>query len=407
MPVERFLARQPIFDTALRVVAYELLFRSDLDNYCKAVDTTQASSSVISHSALLFDLPHLTGGHRAFVNIGREGLLADHVRVLPPAMTTVEILEHVVADDAVVDACLALKADGYRIALDDYVEGPDSAPLLALADCIKVDVLATPPDRVAELAARLARPGLQLLAEKVETQAVFDEAAKLGFTLFQGYFFARPTVLSGQDVPGFKLAYLQLLQEINRDPFELDRVERIIRQDVSMSYKFLRYINSAAVGLRGRVTSIREAMVLLGQRRIRALGSVWALSGLGQDKPEELVTASVLRAGFCERLAPLAGLRGREDEAFLLGMLSLIDVLVGRPMEDVVGELPLSEDARTALVKGVGPLDPLLRSAIAYEHGEWQAVSRLAAEVGVEESVVPQLYLDAIPAESPQAGAPA
>ena len=399
MAEERFIARQPIFNTKTEVVAYELLFRSDLDNYCKAADLAQASSSVISDSVLLFDLDRLTDGKGAFVNLAREGLLGEHARLLPSNLATIEILETVEPDEAIIEACRQLKASGYRLALDDFTDSPAMQPLVDLADIIKVDLLATPRTQLPALIARLSRPGLRFLAEKVETREEFEHAVKLGFTMFQGYFFAKPVIVSGKAVPGFKGAYLELLKEINQDPFHIDRLEEILKRDVSIVYKFLRYVNSAALGLRGKVTSIRETLILLGQRNIRTLASVWALAGLGQDRPEALLLISVTRARFCEGLAGAAGQSHRQPEAFLLGILSLIDAIMGRPMASVIDDLPVSDDVRLALVEQRGPLQPMMACALAYEQGDWDVVFELARVMGVDPSVVPQLYLDAIPAD--------
>ncbi len=398
MSEERFIARQPIFDTALHVVAYELLFRSDLDNYCKLLDTTQASSTVISDSVLLFDLAKLTDGRSAFVNIGRDGLLNEHVRLLPSDAVTVEVLESVVPDEPVIDACRALKDAGYRLALDDFIDSPGMRPLIDLADVIKVDLRST-PEPVADLVARLSRPGLQWLAEKVETREEFQLASAAGCTLFQGYFFARPVVMAGKDVPGFKATYLELLRDINREPYDINLLEQVLKRDVSIAYKFLRYINSAAVGLRNHVSSIRETLLLLGQRNIRMLASIWALAGMGQDRPEALLVLSLTRARFCEGLAGLAGMEHRQAELFLVGMLSVVDAIMGRPMASIVAELPLSEEARLALVEHQGPLQPVMDCTLAYEQGDWDRAQTLALALGVPPAKVPDLYLESLPVD--------
>jgi c-di-GMP-related signal transduction protein len=398
MSEERFIARQPIFDAAQHVVAYELLFRSDLDNYCKATDTTQASSTVISDSVLLFDLARLTDGRRAFVNIGRDGLLSEHARLLPNDIVTVEVLETVVPDEPVLAACRALKDAGYQLALDDFVDSPAMRGLIDLADVIKVD-LQSSPEPLASLVKRLSRPGLKWLAEKVETRAEFEAAGEAGCEFFQGYFFARPVVMAGRDIPGFKIAYLELLRDINREPFALNLLEQVLKKDVSIAYKFLRYINSAAVGLRNQVTSIRETLLLLGQRNIRMLASVWALAGMGQDRPEALLVLSLTRARFCEGLAPLAGMEHRQAELFLVGMLSLVDAIMGRPMASIVAQLPLSDDARLVLVEQRGPLQPIMECTVAYERGDWDRAQALAVALGVPPAAIPDLYLAALPVD--------
>jgi c-di-GMP-related signal transduction protein len=399
MPTDRFIARQPILNAKLEVVAYELLFRSDLDNYCKNADSAQASSVVINDSMLIFDLLHLTDGKGAFINMSREGLIAEHARLLPSELATIEILETVEPDGVVLDAVTRLKEAGYRIALDDFRDSPAMQPLIDLADYIKIDVLATPRVELAATIARLRRPELVFLAEKVETKEDFAFTADLGCTLFQGYFFAKPTIVSGKDVPGFRLSYMELLRVINREPFDMDAIEEILRRDVSISYKFLRYINSAAMGLRGHVSTIRETLVLLGQRNIRALASVWALAGLGQHQPEALLLMSVTRARFCDGLANAAGQPQRQNEVFLFGLLSLIDVIVGRPMAELIAELPVTDDVVDALVLHKGPLEPLLGCVQAYEKGDWASVSAFATLIGVDSAAISQIYLDAIPSD--------
>jgi EAL and modified HD-GYP domain-containing signal transduction protein len=359
---------------------------------------SQASSTVISDSVLLFDLAKLTDGRGAFVNIGRDGLLHEHARLLPNDVVTVEVLESVVPDEPVIAACRALKDAGYRLALDDFVDSPPMRPLIDLADVIKVDLRST-PEPLAPLVKRLSRPGLQWLAEKVETREEFEAAAAAGCEFFQGYFFARPLVMARKDVPGFKAAYLELLRDINREPFDLNLLEQVLKRDVSIAYKFLRYINSAAVGLRNRVSSIRETLLLLGQRRIQMLASVWALAGMGQDRPEALLVLSLTRARFCEGLAPLAGMEHRQAELFLVGMLSLVDAIMGRPMESVVDQLPLSEDARLTLVEHRGPLQPIMDCTLAYERGDWDRARHLAAALGVPSAAIPDLYLASLPVD--------
>ncbi|MEI6668736.1 MAG: HDOD domain-containing protein [Acidobacteriota bacterium] len=394
--MDRFIARQPIFDAKLNVSAYELLFRSDFENIAKGLDVDCMSSEVIHNSILLFDIQRLTDGRGAFVNVGREALLRGYVSLLPAKLTTVEILETVEVDDLVVEACRKLKADGYRLALDDFVDRPDMDPLVAMADCLKIDVLATPLIDVLEVVAHRRRPGLRLLAEKVETREMFEKTAALGFELFQGYFFAKPSVWSAKDVPGFKLNYLRLLREMNEGALDFGRIEVITKQDVSISYKLLRYINSAGFGLRNRVSSIREALFLLGENHVRKLVTLWALAGLGQAGPAELVVTSVARGRLCEILVPASAGPTAKSEAFLLGVFSLIDVVVGRPMAEVVALLPISQNVHDALVHGTGPLRPFLDCAIAYERGHWADFSARARELGVDEALFPEVYTDAL-----------
>jgi EAL and modified HD-GYP domain-containing signal transduction protein len=269
-------------------------------------------------------------------------------------------------------------------------------PLVALADCLKIDVLATPLETVLDLVVHRRRPGLRLLAEKVETREMFTQTAAMGFELFQGFFFEKPAVLSRRNVPGFKLNYLRLLKEMHEGSINFDRIEQITKQDVSISYKLLRYINSAGFGLRNRVSSIREALFLLGEDNIRKLVTLWALAGLGQDGPAELIVTSVARAQLCEALVPAAAGSETKSGAFLLGVFSLIDVVVGQPMSTVVSQLPISEDVQAGLVDHAGRLRPILDCVLAYERGDWSGFSARARELGIDEATFPDLYNGAL-----------
>jgi EAL and modified HD-GYP domain-containing signal transduction protein len=211
-----FVARQPIFDQAQKVYAYELLFRSSLANVFTHADPNQASSKVMSNSFFLLGIDFVTGGKKAFINLTSDLLVQEYATLLPKEAAVVEILETVDPTPEVLNACKNLKEAGYLIALDDFVDKAEYAPLLDLADIIKVDVLATGKEEQRVLLRRLAPKRLRFLAEKVETHEAFQEAAQLGFTYFQGYFFSKPVILKGKDVPGFKLHYFDILREIHR-----------------------------------------------------------------------------------------------------------------------------------------------------------------------------------------------
>ncbi len=391
-----YMARQPIFDRRQRVVAYELLFRSGLENVFSATDGDLATSRVISDSFLVFDTQATTRGKRAFINFTREFLLGPYAGFLPKEWLAIEILETVDPDAEVVAACQALQRAGYFLVLDDFVYHPRFEPLLQLAKVIKIDVLAVPPAELPQLVRRLAPYPAKLLAEKVETQEDFDRALKMGFSFFQGYFFSRPVVVSGRDVPGFKLTYLRMIQEINKPDLSFAKVEAIIKQDVSLSYKLLRYINSVGFGLLGEVKSIRQALTLLGEVNVQKWASLVALTHLGQDKPDELLVASLVRAKFCESLAPLAGLGERASHLFMMGLFSLIDALLDQPLAKILGQMPLDRDVKAALSGQPGRMGLVYKLSAAYERGDWEACSQALAGLDLAEESLPPLYLDAL-----------
>ena len=235
-----------------------------------------------------------------------------------------------------------------------------------------------------------------MLAEKVETREEFELAQEMGYTLFQGYFFSQPVIISRQDIPGGRIQLLQLLREINRPDIDLRELAGIISRDVSISYKLLRYINSAAFNLIVKVKSIEQALNLLGQAEVRKWASLLALTGLSEDQPWEIVSSSVVRAKLSEMVAPLVGLADRATDMFLMGLFSLLDAIYGRPLEEILHELPLASDVKKALLSGETKAGRLLSAVIAQEQGNWDGLRRAAESLGLDEDKLPDLYQKAI-----------
>lgn len=392
-----FIARQPIFDRKQRCYAYELLFRSNgLDNFFQHPDPSQASRKVIADSSLLVGLDSITGGKKAFLNVTRDVLLSDYVTTLPKEQSVIEIMETVGPDQQVLAACRELKRKGYTLALDDFVYDESYLPLMKIADIVKIDFLATSPEARAQIIRECRPLNLSFVAEKVETRQVFEEALELGYSLFQGYFFSQPVILRGKEVPGFKLHYLSLLREIYKPDLDFARLEVLIKHNVSLSYKMLRYVNSPAFGWRREINSIRDALLLLGQREVRKVLSLILLTSIGHDRPEQLVQDAVCRARFCESLAPYTGFAKRSEDLFLTGMFSLIDALIGRPMEEILGDLPIVDDVKAALLGEPNGIGRVLDFAIAYERGAWNQVAAGARELDLDEKTVPDLYVAAV-----------
>lgn len=392
--LETFVARQPIFDQRLEVYAYELLFRDGLENSFGAADVDLASTKVIADGSLLMDLHRLTSGRRAFINVSREVLLAGWARLLPAGSTVIELLESIDPDARVLEACHQLRRAGYRLALDDFVYSDRMEPLLAVANIVKVDFLATPPGERFALAQRLSGRPLQLLAEKLETPSAVAEARQLGFTLYQGYFFSHPVIVTSQDLPSYKHHLIELLREIHRADLDFEHLDQLIRSDMALCYRLLRYINAAHMGLRTRVESIHRALVLLGEREIRRWFSLVLVTVIGQDRPPELLRQAVIRARFCELLAPTLGLADRAGDLFLVGLFSLIDAVLGRPMEEILTPLPIAEELKQALGGDPRALGGVLDLCVAYERGHWERVQQFIAPG--DEARVSRLYLEAV-----------
>ncbi len=307
-----------------------------------------------------------------------------------------ELLENIEPDAEVIEACQKLKKSGYLLALDDFEFRAEYEPLLALADIVKIDFLAINGEERRNVTKLLAPFKVDLVAEKVETREDFEEGLELGFKYFQGYFFFKPEIVSRQEIPRFKLHYLRFLREVNRPEVDFDQLEKICKQEASLSVKLLRFLNSAAFSWRNGVTSIREALVRLGERPMRKGASVVAISGIGQDKPSELVVTGSFRARICEVLGKRVGLKDRELDLFFLGMLSVIDALINRPIEEILDELSVSRDTKEALLGGDNALRRILELVLSFEVGDWTSTARLRKELKISEKYLAEAHQKAI-----------
>ena len=391
----KYLARQPILNRSRELFAYELLFRSSLQNSCDGMDLELASTSVLDTSFLI-GLEKITAGRPMFINCPREFLLRDYVSLFPPKSVVVEILETIKPDQEVIDACRRLKQAGYTIALDDFVDSPDWAPLVAIADIIKVDFRLTDQTEQSAIVSRYASKNVRMLAEKVETQKEYATAMQIGYSLFQGYFFCRPEMMQHHDLPSFKLAYLELLRAATEPEFDIKNLALKIKHEPSLTFRLLRYLNSAAFGLRSEIHSVAHALSLLGERELRKWIAVVSVGVLADGKPDELMTVPLVRGRFCELLAPLAGMAGHVNDLFLMGLLSLMDAILDQPLDSILAELPVRREIKDALRAKKGLYWQLLEIAIAHERADWERVSVLVSGVGMNEEKVSSLYVSAV-----------
>ncbi len=393
--MERFLARQPIFNWRRVVYGYELLFRSGLDNFFSHIDGDTTSAST-ADTMILFGIERLTEGKRAFLNCTREFLVRDYAMLLPKDRVVIEVLESVKLDEELIAACRRLKAQGYLLALDDFKDSPEWEPLISVADFIKVDLLATPAEEQARLAKKFASDKLRLIAEKVETHEDFKRTLDLGYSYFQGYFFSRPEILRRHDIPPNKLNYLRLLQAANQADMDIQNVAERVKAEASISYRLLRYLNSSAFFLASEVHSIPHALSLLGERGIRRWVSLVAVACMADDKPQELVMLPLIRARFCELLAPRAGLASVSNDLFLLGLLSAIDAILDMTMADILNELKIRGDIRDALLGTKNGLRDVFDVALLYEMARWEELDAAAEHVHIQSDDVPEQFMEAV-----------
>ena len=359
------VARQPILDRAEAIRGYELLYRPA---GAATLSPDGATSNVIVRALADIGLDALVGDHKAWVNVTREFLLEVRPLPLPPERTVLELLEGQAVDDELLEVLRELREAGFRVALDDFRFDPGWDALTRHADAIKLDIQELPGDALADAVARLRRPGLYLLAEKVETRAEYDHCRALGFDGFQGYFFAEPVLVEGGTVPTHRLAGIAALAQAG-DDVSFEELERLITQDAGLAYKLVRLANSAYVGSRTSVSSVHEALTLMGTVNVRRWAVLLALAGL-TDRPQHLLATGLLRARQCELLAR----RPVEPAvAFTVGLFSILPALVGTTMETLVDGLPFDAAVSGALLEQAGEEGALLAGVLAFERGDFEA----------------------------------
>ena len=396
-PETVFVSRQPILDATGKVFGYELLHR----------ETTAASSGGQGETAeaagargltdvvLGLGLDTLAEGKPAFLNFTRDLLVGQAATLLPPAKTVIQLRRGLQVDEEVVTACQQLHDAGYRLALD-FISDPESERLLPFVKFPKIDVRSMSTAAAATLVKRFSAGNAKVIAEKVESAEAFQEAKAAGFSLFQGYYFCRPITCKATALPQRKLAYMQLLSALRQPNVGVREIEEIVKHDVSLSYRVLRCVNSAAFGLRSEVTSIRQALVMIGIAPIRKWVSVWSIAGLTSGGTSELATVSLLRARCCELLGEKLGGRVADSEMFLLGLCSLLDAILDRPLEEAIADLPLPADVKTALMGGNNVPRQILDVVIAYENGNWDEALEKARALGLAEDSPATVYSDAL-----------
>lgn len=367
-----FVGRQPIYGRRLELHAYELLYRgSDID-YADFTEGDRATSQVLLNTFTEFGLERIVGGHLAFINLTRGFIVGEYPLPVPRTQVVLEVLEEVEPDPEVLQGLQDLRRRGFKIALDDFVYAPHREPLLALSDIVKIDVLGLGEEEIRGRYQQLKPKGLKLLAEKIETREQFELCRDMGFDFFQGYFLAKPNVVSGSSIPANSLNLLRLLAEFQAPDHDFDRIAEIVRQDVALSYKLLRHINAAIYGMPRRIESIKETVTYLGLSTVKNLACLFLLSDAGEH-PHELLVTAMMRAKMCELLAGAARIPNASS-FFTAGLFSTLDVLLGAPMDRIVRKLPLGEDIQLALLERKGPMAEALGCTLAYERGDWDAV---------------------------------
>lgn len=363
---ELFLGRQPILDRDQNLAAFELLFRSSHVNGAQIEDDLLASATVINHAFTELGVEHVLGRYVGFINLSAPLILSDVIELLPRDRVVLELLESVEVNPTVVARLKELKAMGFTLALDDYLgQEAQYAEVLGVVDVVKVDVKGLDPARVEAITARLKRWPVKLLAEKVDTREQADLCLDLGYELFQGYYFARPSIIKGRRLTHAETAIMRLLGLVMADA-DTPEIEQVFRQNPDLSLTLLRLVNSVAVGSRTKITSLSQALVLLGRHQLQRWLQLlmFAIPSSRDAKfPSPLLVLAATRGRMMEQLAAVwsgASTEARE-RAFLTGILSLVSALLGVPLAEVLKSLPLPDEVRVALLDRSGELGNMLR----------------------------------------------
>ena len=368
-------ARQPILDAAGATRGHELLFRRPDGSAGPIEDGTRATAHVLVGALADVGLDRVGGGTPVWVNVTEEFLLGVDPLPFAPGTVVLEILEDVEPSPTVVQRLREVHAEGHPIALDDFEWTDEHAPFVELADYVKLDLMALGVDGVRAQLEHLTASRCRIVAEKVETMEERDACLDLGIDLFQGYFFERPNLVSGSQAPATSIQRLQTVTQLGGRP-TFEDIERIVTLDPGLGVRLLRFVNSAGAGMRTRVSSLRQALVLVGARTVQQWALLVMLTDLGRVRPAVL-TSALLRAKLCELLADDAG--AEPEPAFAVGLLSTLDALLDAPLEDILATLPLTDEVNDALLRRDGVLGAVLRDAIELHHGAEPASERRAS----------------------------
>lgn len=394
-----YVARQPIFTLRSELMGYELVVGSHQAPADDAPEEGGAERSglrdLLVSGDLLVVLEAFADDRPVFLRVDRGLLASDELRDLPPETVVLEVPVDGPDDAELLATCGRLVADGYRLALVPGPAGADAA-LLDLAEYAEVDFASTTPEQRPDLVSWLRRHSTTIIARNVDTHEELAEAKGLGCDLAHGFFFHQPQRRGEPGAPAHARSHLQLLAEMQREELDYPRVARLVKQDVDLAYKFLTYLNSAALGLRRRIESLEEALVLLGERRVRRWVQAAAVQHLTPSKPTELAVNAAIRAQLCETIGRELGLGNRSLELFTVGMFSLADAMFDRPMEKALRGVPVSEEVRRTLLGDQTAFSDPLELVIAYERGDWRHVDLIAQRLGRPEAPFFQMYSSAL-----------
>ncbi|BAH08086.1 EAL and HDOD domain-containing protein [Clostridium kluyveri] len=395
-----FIARQPILDKYNRIYGYELLFRNDIKkNKYGENDGDKATMEIIINSFFYMDINKIAQNKMAFINFTENILTSQIFQIISPKTIVIEILENIKPSNKIINACKILKQYGFTLALDDFSFSYEYEQLIKLVDIIKVDFNITKGyerKNIVKLINTIKPKNIKFLAEKIETIDDFNEAIEYGYTYFQGYYFSKPIIISGKKIPENELIYVKILNEVNSEEISITNIESLIKNDVSLSYNLLKIINSAKFCLKTRIESVKQALIYFGEDRIKKWINLTCLKLISHDKPEIFMINTLVRAHFAELIFIKLGLAKDSFNAFLAGMLSLIDIILERPLKEILEELNISDEVKGALLGEKNNYYKILKLIIAYENEQWDKVRLLNLYFGLNDTDLINAYFESI-----------
>ncbi len=393
-----FIARQPIINGKSRLFGYELLFRGGLENYFTDIDADIATKTVITNTLLESGISKIVKNKRAFINFTKS-LIEDKIPLLLPSkIVVIELLEDIEPDKNFIKTISEIKTKGYTVAVDDFVFQKNLIPLIELADILKIDFMELPDEKDREkIVKEFMRPNLKFLAEKVETEEEFRNSLTYGYSLFQGYFFAKPELIKGKKIPSNKAIYMQLLQESLKENLDFRKIENILKKDVDISVKLLKYINSPFFGFRYKIESIKHSLALLGENEFKKWVTLISLANLSDKEGEELIRLSLTRGKLFELLSNGSNiLKPYSEKLFLTGLLSTLDAILKKPMDEILQEMPIAEDIKDALSGKKNLLFEALELSKFLEYTMWEEVDKFIDKYKIDTTYLFKSYTDAM-----------
>lgn len=389
-----FIARQGIYDKNGKIVAYELLYRNSMENSYNPLIEDEVSTYKVIENISSFGLDILTNKKRAFVNFSEALIMKDIATLLPKENVVIEVLETVNPSEEIINKLLSLKDLGYYIALDDVVEVEHIVKFIGVIDIVKVDFRLATSEARKKIAYICNKYNIDMLAEKVETSEELNEAKELGYIYFQGYYYSKPSIFLGKDIAVKNTSIFMLLVELIKENYDIDKVEYIMKTDVALTYKFLKFINSSYFNFLQEIKSIRQAIILIGREELRKWLSILTVVEMSSIN-SGYANSIIIRAKFCEEISNIIS-SNYAPQAFMVGLFSNMHQMIEKNIDYVVKELPLNSEIKNALLGEQNVLKDILDLALAYENVDSDKITEMRKKMSINEDLLWRIYSKSI-----------